>query len=62
VKLVAWEPGRTRDLWWQPYDRTLGEAVRASARLLYGRNGQRVKALREGGIPLLRATARTLRK
>jgi len=62
VKLVAWEPGRTRDLWWQPYDRTLGEAVRASARLLYGRNGQRVRALREGGIPLLRATARTLRK
>ena len=62
VKLVAWEPGRTRDFWWQPYDRTLGEAVRASAKLLYGRNGQRVQALREGGIPLLRVTARTLRK
>jgi acyl-CoA reductase-like NAD-dependent aldehyde dehydrogenase len=62
VKLVAWEPGRTRDFWWQPYDRTLGEAVRATAKLLYGRNGQRVRALREGGIPLLRVTARTLRK
>jgi succinate-semialdehyde dehydrogenase/glutarate-semialdehyde dehydrogenase len=62
IKLVSWEPGMTRDFWWQPYDRTLGQAVRASARLLYGRNGQRVKALREGGVPLLRVGARTLRK
>ena len=62
VKLVAWEPGLTRDFWWQPYDRTLGQAVRASAQLLYGRNGQRLRALREGGIPLLRVGARTMRK
>jgi acyl-CoA reductase-like NAD-dependent aldehyde dehydrogenase len=62
VKLVSWEPGLTRDFWWQPYDRTLGQAVRASARLLYGRNGDRLKALREGGVPLLRVGARTLRK
>jgi acyl-CoA reductase-like NAD-dependent aldehyde dehydrogenase len=62
VKLVSWEPGLTRDFWWQPYDRTLGQAVRASARLLYGRNGQRLKALRDGGLPLLRVGARTLRK
>jgi succinate-semialdehyde dehydrogenase/glutarate-semialdehyde dehydrogenase len=62
IKLVSWEPGLTRDFWWQPYDRTLGEAVRASARLLYGRDGQRLKALREGGLPLLRVGARTLRK
>jgi succinate-semialdehyde dehydrogenase/glutarate-semialdehyde dehydrogenase len=62
IKLVAWEPGLTRDFWWQPYDRTLGDAVRASARLVYGRNGGRMRALREGAVPLLRATARTLRK
>ena len=31
VKLITWEPGRTRDFWWQPYDRTLGDAVRSSA-------------------------------
>ena len=24
IKLVSWEPGLTRDFWWQPYDRTLG--------------------------------------
>jgi succinate-semialdehyde dehydrogenase/glutarate-semialdehyde dehydrogenase len=62
IKLVAWEPGLTRDFWWQPYDRTLGDAVRASARLVYGRNGGRMRALREGAVPLLKATARTFRK
>jgi succinate-semialdehyde dehydrogenase/glutarate-semialdehyde dehydrogenase len=62
VKTVSWEPGLTRDFWWQPYDRTLGEAVRASAKLLYGRNGTRLRALREGGVPLIRVGARTVRK
>ena len=62
IKLVAWEPGLTRDFWWQPYDRTLGNAVRASAQLVYGRDGNRLRALREGALPLLRATARTFRK
>jgi acyl-CoA reductase-like NAD-dependent aldehyde dehydrogenase len=62
IKLVAWEPGMTRDFWWQPYDRTLGDAVRASARLIYGRNGQRLRALRDGAGPLLKVGARTLRK
>jgi succinate-semialdehyde dehydrogenase/glutarate-semialdehyde dehydrogenase len=62
VKTVSWEPGVTRDFWWQPYDRTLGEAIRASAKLLYGRNGARLRALREGGVPLIKVGARTVRK
>jgi succinate-semialdehyde dehydrogenase/glutarate-semialdehyde dehydrogenase len=62
VKTVSWEPGLTRDFWWQPYDRTLGEAVRASAKLLYGRDGTRLRALREGGVPLIKVGARTVRK
>jgi succinate-semialdehyde dehydrogenase/glutarate-semialdehyde dehydrogenase len=62
IKLITWEPGRTRDFWWQPYDRTLGQAVRSSAQLLYGRNGNRIKALREGIRPLLTVTRRTLQK
>jgi acyl-CoA reductase-like NAD-dependent aldehyde dehydrogenase len=61
IKLVSWEPSRTRDIWWHPYDETLGKAIRASARLLYGRNGRRGEALREGALPLLRVTGRTLR-
>ena len=48
VKLVSWEPGLTRDFWWQPYDRTLGQAVRASARLLYGRNGAAAEGAARG--------------
>jgi succinate-semialdehyde dehydrogenase/glutarate-semialdehyde dehydrogenase len=62
VKTVAWEPGVTRNFWWQPYDSSMGTAVRSAARLLYGRNGQRLKALREGAVPLARMGARTLRK
>jgi acyl-CoA reductase-like NAD-dependent aldehyde dehydrogenase len=62
VKMNSWEPGLTRDFWWHPYDQTLGEAVRASAQLLYGRGAARTKALREGAGPLLAVGARTLRK
>jgi succinate-semialdehyde dehydrogenase/glutarate-semialdehyde dehydrogenase len=62
IKLLSWEPGRTRDFWWQPYDETLGEAIRSTAAVLYGSNGGRIKALREGGGSLLRTGARTLRK
>jgi succinate-semialdehyde dehydrogenase/glutarate-semialdehyde dehydrogenase len=62
VKLLTWEPGLTRDFWWHPYDRTLGDAVRASAKLVYGRNGQRLTALREGIGPLLKVGRRTLRR
>jgi acyl-CoA reductase-like NAD-dependent aldehyde dehydrogenase len=62
IRLVAWEPGHTRNFWWQPYDETLGEAIRSTVGVLYGGNGGRIKALREGGGSLLRASARTLRK
>jgi hypothetical protein len=62
VKLMTWEPGITRDFWWHPYDRTLGDAVRASAKLVYGHNGQRLTALREGIGPLLQVGRRTLRR
>jgi acyl-CoA reductase-like NAD-dependent aldehyde dehydrogenase len=62
VKLVSWEPGLTRDLWWQPYDRDLGTALRSSVRLLYGRGAGRVKALRDGAGPLVRVTRKMLRK
>jgi acyl-CoA reductase-like NAD-dependent aldehyde dehydrogenase len=61
VKMLSWEPSRMADTWWQPYDETLGSAIRASIRLLYGRNDQRKEALREGALPLLRVTGRALR-
>ncbi len=62
VKMNSWEPGLTRDFWWQPYDRALGDAVRASAKLLYGKGAERTTALREGAGPLLAVGRRTLRK
>jgi acyl-CoA reductase-like NAD-dependent aldehyde dehydrogenase len=62
IKTNAWEPGLTRDFWWHPYDATLGEAVRASAKLLYGKGATRTRALREGAVPLLEVGRRTLKK
>jgi len=62
VKLVSWEPGWTRDFWWQPYDRDLGQAIRSSAQLLYSRNGKRLDALREGAGSLMRVGRKTLQK
>jgi hypothetical protein len=62
IKQNAWEPGLARDFWWHPYDRTLGEAVRNSARILYGRGEVRAKALRDGARPLLRVGRRTIRR
>jgi acyl-CoA reductase-like NAD-dependent aldehyde dehydrogenase len=62
IKLVTWDAGRTRNFWWQPYDETLGEAIRSIAGVLYPSDGGRLRALREGGGSLLRTGARTLRK
>jgi acyl-CoA reductase-like NAD-dependent aldehyde dehydrogenase len=62
IKLVTWEPGWARDSWWQPYDRDVGNAFRATAQLLYGRNGNRMKALREHAGSLLRVGRRSLQK
>ena len=62
IKLVSWEPSRMRDAWWHPYDEVLGKAIRASARMLYGRDGQRADALREGALPLLRVVRRSMRR
>jgi acyl-CoA reductase-like NAD-dependent aldehyde dehydrogenase len=62
IKLMSWEPGLARDFWWHPYDETLGNAIRSSARLIYGRNGQRLAALKDGLGPLAKVGARTLRR
>jgi len=62
IKQTSYEPGWTRDFWWQPYDRDLGQAIQSSAQLLYGRNGKRMDALRDGAGALLRVGRKTLRK
>ena len=62
VKQLVWEPGRIRDFWWHPYDETLGRGVKTAARLLYGREADRGKAWREGGLALAKVAGRTLRR
>jgi acyl-CoA reductase-like NAD-dependent aldehyde dehydrogenase len=61
IKLVTWEPSRTRDFWWHPYDEALGKAMQASAKLLYGRDTDKPGALRRGLGPLARVGGKTLR-
>jgi acyl-CoA reductase-like NAD-dependent aldehyde dehydrogenase len=61
IKLLTWEPSRTRDFWWFPYDEALGRAARASAKLLYGRDSDKPEALRRGLLPLVRVGGKTLR-
>src|SRR5215210_7900068 len=61
IKLLTWEPSRTRDFWWHPYDEALGKAMQASARLLYGRDADKPGALRRGALPLARVGRKTLR-
>ena len=61
VKLVTWEPSRTRNFWWHPYDEALGRAMRASAKLLYGRDADKPAALRNGLVPLTRVGRKTVR-
>ncbi len=59
LKTITWEPGHVHDLWWHPYDETLGKALRSVAAVVYGRGGERVTALREGGGSVLRAGLRS---
>jgi succinate-semialdehyde dehydrogenase/glutarate-semialdehyde dehydrogenase len=61
VKLLSWEPSRTRDFWWHPYDESLGRGLHAAAQLLYGRDSDKPDALRKGLRPLLRLARKSLR-
>jgi succinate-semialdehyde dehydrogenase/glutarate-semialdehyde dehydrogenase len=61
VKLLAWEPSRTRNFWWHPYDASLAKAMDASAKLLYGRDDDKAAALRKGFVPLARLARKALR-
>ena len=61
VKLLSWEPSRTRDFWWHPYDESLAKAFASAARLLYGRDDDKPEAVRSGAAPMVRLVQKTLR-
>jgi acyl-CoA reductase-like NAD-dependent aldehyde dehydrogenase len=61
VRLRVWEPSRLRDLWWYPYDESLARTMKAVTRYFYGRESERLKALREGAVPAVRLARRLAR-
>ncbi len=61
IKLLSWDPSRTRNFWWHPYDSSLGRAMHASAQLLYGREDDKAGALRRGATSFARLGAKMLR-
>jgi acyl-CoA reductase-like NAD-dependent aldehyde dehydrogenase len=61
IKHVAWDPSRLPQFWWHPYDESLGKAMHASAQLLYGRDQDKLRALRRGALPLLKVGRKMLR-
>ena len=61
VKHLSWDPSFGRNPWWHPYDEALGEAMRAYAQLLHGRDADKREALRRGAAPLARVAQRSLK-
>jgi succinate-semialdehyde dehydrogenase/glutarate-semialdehyde dehydrogenase len=61
VKQIAWEPSLTRNFWWHPYDESLGTGIHAAAQLLYGRDDDKLGALKRGALPLARIGRKMLR-
>jgi succinate-semialdehyde dehydrogenase/glutarate-semialdehyde dehydrogenase len=62
IKLVTYERGLARNFWWHPYDQTFSDAIRSSAKLLYGNGGERIEGLKSGAAPLMKVTGRILRR
>jgi len=62
LKHVAWEPGYSKQFWWHPYGDSLIEAMRNSAKLLYGRDADKLDALRKGAGPIGQVLKKTLQR
>ncbi len=61
IKHLAWEPSRLPQFWWHPYDDSLRKAMHASAQLLYGRDEDKLGALRRGALPLAKVGRKVVR-
>jgi acyl-CoA reductase-like NAD-dependent aldehyde dehydrogenase len=59
---LASQPTRLRSARWLPYDPALVRAATASARLVHGRESERVAVLRRGAAPLARTALRLARE
>jgi acyl-CoA reductase-like NAD-dependent aldehyde dehydrogenase len=59
---LASQPTRLRSARWLPYDPQLVRAATASARLMHGRETERLRVLRTGAVPLARTAVRLARE
>jgi acyl-CoA reductase-like NAD-dependent aldehyde dehydrogenase len=59
---LASQPTRLRSARWLPYDPQLVRAATASARLMHGRETERLRVLRTGALPLARTAVRLARE
>jgi acyl-CoA reductase-like NAD-dependent aldehyde dehydrogenase len=59
---IASQPTRLRSARWLPYDPQLVRAATASARLMHGRETERLSVLRTGAVPLARTAVRLARE
>lgn len=59
---IASQPTRLRSARWLPYDPALVRASTATARLMYGRESERLETLRADAAPLVRTGVRLLRE
>ena len=59
---LASQPTRLRSARWLPYDPALVRASTATARLLHGRENERLGVLRSGAVPLARTAVRLARE
>jgi Aldehyde dehydrogenase family len=62
TKQIASQPPRLRSARWLPYDPALVAVRTAAARLLHGRESERVAALRAGALPAARTAWRQLKR
>ena len=62
IKLVAWEPGLTRDFWWQPYDDDLGDGACAPRPASSTAAAPPGRGLREGPCRSRKVGAKIIRK
>jgi hypothetical protein len=60
IKQMAWDSARLRNFWWYPYEQWLSEGISAGVHLLFGRDEDKRRALRQGGLPLLRVGRKVL--
>ena len=62
AKLIAWDPALAKNFWWHPYDESLARAMNSAASLLWGRDADKLTALKRGAKPFAGVVRKTLKR